>query len=85
MINFSFAKKRLNVFDKSDKTTIDLAFECVGGGGAQQAIAHAIEKLTPQGALVLMGVSETAPVIPTRMILEKGLVLIGKSRSTNRL
>ncbi len=82
LINFSFVTKRINVFDKSDKTTIDIAFECVGGGGAQQAIAHAIEKLAPQGTLVLMGVSETAPVIPTRMILGKGLVLIGCSRST---
>lgn len=82
LINFSFVKNRINIFDKTDKTTIDVAFECVGGNGAQLAIAHAIEKMTPRGTLVLMGVSETAPVIPTRTILEKGLSLIGCSRST---
>ncbi|MCR5257853.1 MAG: zinc-binding dehydrogenase [Desulfovibrio sp.] len=82
LINFSFVKKRINIFDKSDKTTIDMAFECVGGSGSQLAIAHAIEKLSPRGTLVLMGVSETAPTVPTRTILEKGLSLLGCSRST---
>ena len=82
LINFSFVKKRINVLDKSDKTSVDVAFECVGGGGAQLAIAHAIEKLEPRGTLILMGVSETAPTVPTRMILEKGLSLLGSSRST---
>ena len=31
-----------------------------------------------------MGVSETPPVVPTRLVLEKGLTLIGSSRSTRK-
>lgn len=82
LVNFSFADRRINIADKTDTTTVDIAFECVGGAGSQSAINQAIQRLVPTGSLVLMGVSEIAPVISTRLILEKGLTLIGTSRST---
>lgn len=82
LVNFSFADHRINIADRTDATTVDVAFECVGGAGSQAAISQAIQRLVPTGILVLMGVSEIAPVIPTRLILEKGLTLVGTSRST---
>lgn len=82
LANFSFADACINIADRSDNTEVDIAFECVGGAGAQSAISQAINRLTPMGAILLMGVSENAPSIATRMILEKGLILIGSSRST---
>ena len=81
LLNFSFCSKRININDRSDSTQIDIAFDCVGGNGSQPAIAHAIQKIRPTGVIVLMGVSEIPPMIFTRMILEKGLTLIGSSRS----
>lgn len=84
LINFSFVERRINIADRTDSTNVDIAVECVGGSGSQAAIAQAVDRLTPKGALVLMGVSETSPVVPTRLVLEKGLTLIGSSRSTQR-
>ena len=84
LINFSFVNQRINIADTTNKTKIDIAFECVGGIGAQSAIAQAVEKLNPKGILLLMGVSETPPVICTRLVLEKGLMIIGSSRSTKK-
>lgn len=84
LINFSFVERRINIADRTDSTEVDIAIECVGGAGAQLAIAQAIERLAPKGSLLLMGVSETPPVVPTRLVLEKGLTLIGSSRSTKR-
>ena len=84
LINFSFVKQKINIADVSNRTKIDVAIECVGGSGAQSAIKQAIEKLNPTGSLLLMGVSEISPTIPTRTILEKGLIIIGSSRSTKK-
>ena len=84
LINFSFVKQKINIADISDKTKIDIAIECVGGTGSQKAIIQAIDKLNPTGSLLLMGVSEIPPAIPTRNILEKGLIIIGSSRSTKK-
>ena len=82
LANFSFVDCRVNIADRSDRTEIDVAFECVGGAGSQNAIAQAVDKLKPMGGILLMGVSENAPLVPTRMVLEKGLTVIGSSRST---
>ncbi|QSX09295.1 alcohol dehydrogenase catalytic domain-containing protein [Alkalibacter rhizosphaerae] len=59
-----------------------LAFECVGGKGITQAADIAIRQMLPGGMLVLMGVSEEDVPINTRDVLEKGLHLIGSSRSS---
>ena len=84
LLNFSFADRQINIADRRDHTSVDVAVECVGGAGAQSAIAQAVDRLSPTGFLLLMGVSETPPNIPTRLILEKGLTLLGTSRSTRR-
>lgn len=78
---FSFADetKLVNEVDKNFK--IDHAFECVGGAGAESAIDQMIDCIEPQGCINLLGVSEDPPRINTRMVLEKGLTLLGNSRS----
>lgn len=60
---------------------IDHAFECVGGAGSESAINQIIDIIAPEGSIALMGVSEQNPSINTRMVLEKGLLLLGNSRS----
>ena len=60
---------------------IDHAFECVGGGGSQDAINQIIEIINPQGSICLMGVSEHPVPIYTRDVLAKGLQFFGISRS----
>lgn len=57
------------------------AFECAGGPGSEDAINSIIKYIKPQGSVMLMGVSENKVAINTRDILEKGLTLIGCSRS----
>ncbi len=69
----------------TDKLTatpqFDHCFECTGGEGSRYAIDQIIDTIMPQGSIVLMGVSEYPVAINTRMVLEKGLTLIGSSRS----
>ena len=60
---------------------VDHAFECVGGEGSGAAIREIVDVISPQGAVVLMGVSENPQGIATRTVLEKGLTLVGSSRS----
>ena len=60
---------------------VDHAFECAGGEGSYYAIDDIIRYINPQGAVMLMGVSENKVAINTRNVLEKGLTLIGCSRS----
>lgn len=67
-------------FDKHE-FNIDIAFECVGGKGAESAINQIIDKVKPGTRIVLTGVSENNVAINTRKILEKGLALYGVTRS----
>lgn len=60
---------------------LDHAFECVGSAASQKAINQIIEHIAPEGVIALLGVSEYAVPINTRMVLEKGLHLFGSSRS----
>lgn len=60
---------------------VDHAFECTGGEGSAVAINQIISHARPQACLVLMGVSEEKPAICTRDILEKGMTVVGSSRS----
>ena len=78
---FSFADdtKLIDEIDKDFK--VDHAFECVGGKKSEDAIEQIIDCINPQGTIALMGVSEEPVAINTRMVLEKGLNLIGNSRS----
>ncbi|NLI05123.1 MAG: alcohol dehydrogenase catalytic domain-containing protein [Actinomycetaceae bacterium] len=61
--------------------SIDDAFECVGGAGSVSAVAEIIQVIRPQGNVILMGVTENPIAVETRMVLEKGLTLVGSSRS----
>lgn len=78
---FQFADEIYHVGDVPEDLTIDHAFECVGGTKSENAIKQIIDIINPQGTIALMGVSENDVPINTRMVLEKGLSIIGNSRS----
>ncbi len=78
---FSFCDE---VYDASELTAdfyVDHAFECCGGEGSSFALDDIIKYIMPQGCVLLMGVSENKVPVLTRMVLEKGLTLVGSSRS----
>lgn len=79
--HFSFVDEVFHINEIPEKMTFDHAFECVGGKGSQSAILQIIDCISPEGSIALMGVSEVPVEINTRLILEKGLTLIGSSRS----
>lgn len=78
---FPFVDETYLINEIPEELRIDHAFECVGGGGSEKAINQIIDYINPEGSIVLMGVSEQNPMINTRMVLEKGLTLLGNSRS----
>lgn len=78
---FSFVHEVVNIASRRPMR-INHGFECVGGGGSEYAIREIIDRVYPQGLIFLLGVSEVEPPIHTRLILEKGLTMIGCSRST---
>lgn len=53
----------------------------MGGKGSQQAIEQIINIINPEGSIALLGVNELPIQVNTRMVLEKGLTIIGSSRS----
>ena len=79
--HFSFADKAYKIDEIPDTVQIDHAIECVGGKGSQYAIDEIIKCIKPEGSICLLGVSEHPVEVDTRMVLEKGLTLIGSSRS----
>ena len=81
MNNFTFVDEVYLSGAGDNLPDVDHAFECCGGDGAAAAIDQIIDRTRPEGTIMLLGVSETAVAIKTRMILEKGLHLIGSSRS----
>ncbi len=78
---FSFVTKTFLTYNIPKDLQVDHSFECVGGEGALDAINDMIEFIKPQGSMVLMGVSENKVAINTRLVLEKGITIIGCSRS----
>ena len=78
---FSFADEALHVDEIPSNFSFDHAFECVGGGGSEPSIDQIIDYINPEGTIMLMGVSENNVPIKTRMVLEKGLMFLGRSRS----
>lgn len=81
LADFTFASKTYVVSNVPADLEIDHAFECVGGAGASDAIGQIIDYIRPEGTIALLGVSEKPVPIYTRMVLEKGLRLLGSSRS----
>ena len=81
---------KLNIFSKKVKCvnilneeiySMDIAIEMVGGHSCEDVINKIIDNINPTGTIFLLGVSENKIPINTRMLLEKGLTLIGRSRS----
>ncbi len=81
LAQFSFADETYFSDDLPEDFHIDHAFECCGGEGSYYAIEDVIRTINPQGTLMLMGVSENRVAINTRMVLERGMTLVGCSRS----
>lgn len=79
--HFSFVDQTFNIHDIPKDLTFDHGFECVGGKGSQSAINQIIDYIYPEGCISLLGVSELPVEINTRLLLEKGITLIGSSRS----
>lgn len=79
---FQFADETHLITELPDNFKIDHAFECVGGQYSSDAINQIIDYINPEGSIALMGVSESNVAINTRMVLEKGLTLLGNSRSS---
>ncbi len=77
---FSFADDTILTSD-AENVAVDHAFECVGGSGSKFAINQIVDLINPEGCILLLGVSENFPSLNTRLVLEKGLSLIGSSRS----
>ena len=78
---FSFVKERYLSSEAPADLSFDHAFECAGGTGCESAIRFVIDHIRPQGLLCLMGVSERDVPVFTRNVLEKGMTLVGCSRS----
>ena len=81
LADFTFADQVFHVNEIPDDLLVDHAYECVGGQGCQSAISQIIDHIQPEGTISLLGVSEFPVPINTRMVLEKGLKLVGSSRS----
>ncbi len=78
---FTFVDEVLPASSLEEDFAFDHALECVGGSAAQSAISQIIAHIRPEGTIGLLGVSEEPVPVPTRMVLEKGLRIIGSSRS----
>lgn len=78
---FSFVTETHLITEIPSDFTIDCAFECVGGRGSEKALAQIVDCINPNGVIGLMGVTEEPCEVNTRMTLERGLTLIGSSRS----
>lgn len=81
---FSFVDETYQIDENLNNLKIDHAFEAVGGKSSQYAINQMIDVLNPQGCISLLGVCEEPIEINTRLTLEKGILLIGSSRSEKR-
>lgn len=78
---FSFADETYHIDQIPESISFDHAFECVGGVGSQYAINQIIDHISPEGTIGILGVSEEPVPLNTRMVLEKGLKVVGSSRS----
>lgn len=78
---FSFVDEAIPTTAIPNDIKVDHAFECCGGEGSEIAVDEIIDHINPQGSISLLGVSEEPIRVNTRMVLEKGLVLLGNSRS----
>lgn len=78
---FTFADQTFLTVQLDEDFAMDHALECVGGSAASVAVNQMIDHIRPEGTIGLLGVTEELAPLNTRMILEKGLRIIGNSRS----
>lgn len=78
---FTFADEVYSSDSVPADLCFDHAFECTGSQGSIEALRILIDHINPQGSIILLGVSEQLVPVNTRMVLEKGLTLVGCSRS----
>ncbi len=78
---FTFVDQTLLSNDIPEGFSFDHGFECAGSEGSVTAIETLIAHINPQGCIMLLGVSEQPVPVNTRMVLEKGLTMVGCSRS----
>ena len=79
--DFTFADGVYLINEIPKNFSVDHAVECVGGNGAPRAINQIIDCICPEGTIGILGVTEDMAPINTRMMLEKGIRMIGSSRS----
>ena len=79
---FSFADDVFLIDDVPQGLRVAHAFECVGDVGSEVAVRQIINVILPQGCIALLGVSEEEVSVNTRVVLEKGLRLLGNNRSS---
>lgn len=79
--DFSFVDGTYRVSEIPKDMKVDHGFECVGGAASGQVINQIIDYINPEGTIGILGVSEDPVPINTRMVLEKGLRILGTSRS----
>ena len=79
--DFSFADDVFLVSQIPASLKVDHAFEAVGGNAAGSVISQIIDTIHPEGTIAILGVSEEPVPVNTRMVLEKGLRIVGTSRS----
>lgn len=78
---FSFVDETYSIDNIPEGVMVDHAFEAVGGKASEYAIDQIIDYIRPEGTIAILGVSENQVPINTRMVLEKGLTIVGSSRS----
>ena len=84
LIKFSFATQTFYVDQVPRELTVSHGFECVGGAGSEVAIRQILDIISPQGVINLLGVSEQGISLNTRKLMDKGLQLVGHSRSDTK-
>ncbi len=78
---FSFADMSFGVNGVPGELRVAHCFDCVGGRESEAALKQMLRHVLPQGCISLLGVSEEKVPLDTRTILDKGLTLLGNSRS----
>ena len=78
---FSMADNVILTDKLISQNCFDHCFECVGGQASGNAVNQIIDTIRPEGVISLLGVSEEPVPVNTRMVLEKGLTLLGRSSS----
>lgn len=73
------------LFEKTNNLPlVDIAFEAIGGRAVEEVLDNILSHVNPKSKIYLLGVSEKKILLNTRKILEKGLMICGKSRSTKK-